>query len=160
MVEGGLPDPGPYGAPKTRRLAVNFSDLDMAFEDATPGVRYYLNLETGELARVTDEIQRELEEVLEGIDREASDILGAVSEAVAEGELDDEVLEAAEIEADDGSRYLEVPEADSQEGYRDMEAFIEMVADERLQRELGRAIQGRGAFRRFKDVLLEHSWKQ
>jgi predicted nucleotidyltransferase len=40
-------------------------------------------------------------------------------------------------------------------GYSDMEDFIELVPDRRARDLLERAIEGRGAFRRFKDVLLE-----
>jgi hypothetical protein len=37
--------------------------------------------------------------------------------------------------------------------YQDMVDFAEGISDERAGRSLGRAIQGRGAFRRFKDCL-------
>lgn len=43
----------------------------------------------------------------------------------------------------------------SSEGYADMEDFIASVRDPRPRDLLQRAIQGRGAFRRFKDTLLE-----
>lgn len=36
-----------------------------------------------------------------------------------------------------------------------MERFIDLVEDDRLREHLTRAIQGRGAFRRFKDTLSE-----
>ena len=39
--------------------------------------------------------------------------------------------------------------------YQDMADFAEAITDERAGRRLARAIQGRGAFRRFKDVLHE-----
>ena len=52
-----------------------------------------------------------------------------------------------------GTRFLPLPGADSRAGYEDMEAFIETVASLRLQERLWGAIRGRGAFRRFKDVL-------
>jgi hypothetical protein len=65
-------------------------------------------------------------------------------------------LEADQVEAQYGSRYIGVPQADSHEGYRDMEDFIVTVEDERLQDQLWRAISGRGAFRYFKDVLHDH----
>jgi hypothetical protein len=41
-------------------------------------------------------------------------------------------------------------------GYRDMEEFVAQVRDPRARDQLERAISGRGAFRRFKDALLEH----
>ena len=37
--------------------------------------------------------------------------------------------------------------------YQDMVDFVEGISDERSARSLGRAIQGSGAFRRFKDRL-------
>lgn len=43
----------------------------------------------------------------------------------------------------------------SQESYADMEDFITRVGDPRTRGLLSRAIEGRGAFRRFKDTLLE-----
>lgn len=60
------------------------------------------------------------------------------------------------IDEAESGRYLEVPRADSHEAYRDMEDFIATLHDERLQELLDVAIQGRGAFRRFGDVLEKH----
>lgn len=40
-------------------------------------------------------------------------------------------------------------------GYRDMQDFVALVRDPRARHLLGRAIVGRGAFRRFKDALLD-----
>ncbi len=64
---------------------------------------------------------------------------------------DDEVEEAD----DDGERWLWVDGEGSRAGYRDMELFIDRVEDPRLADRLARSIQGRGAFRRFKDVLAD-----
>src|SRR6185369_4743707 len=41
--------------------------------------------------------------------------------------------------------------------YRDLADFAGQVSDERAGRRLGRAIQGRGAFRRFRDELYQES---
>ncbi|MFN2478198.1 MAG: UPF0158 family protein [Pseudonocardiaceae bacterium] len=56
-------------------------------------------------------------------------------------------------EDEDEERWLWVVCEGSREGYRDMEAFIESLADPDRADRLWIAIQGRGAFRRFKDVL-------
>jgi hypothetical protein len=40
-------------------------------------------------------------------------------------------------------------------GYADMGDFVDLVPDRRARDLLGRAIEGRGAFRRFKDTLFE-----
>lgn len=56
-------------------------------------------------------------------------------------------------ESDDAERWLWVECEGSRDGYRDMEIFIGTVNDPDRADRLGIAIQGRGAFRRFKDVL-------
>ncbi|MDT9699644.1 UPF0158 family protein [Streptomyces sp. P17] len=65
-------------------------------------------------------------------------------------------------EDDDPERWLYVPALGSRAGYRDMELFIEEVEDAALAERLRIAVGGRGAFRRFKDVLArdERSWSR
>jgi hypothetical protein len=52
--------------------------------------------------------------------------------------------------------YMRIDPVSSREQYRWMERFIPMVDDEELQRRLTNAIDGKGAFRRFKDVLMSY----
>ncbi|MFC9839316.1 UPF0158 family protein [Rhodococcus sp. NPDC127530] len=54
---------------------------------------------------------------------------------------------------DDPDHWLSVYCEGSRAGYRDMESFIDSVTDPDLADRLTIAITGRGAFRRFKDVL-------
>lgn len=54
------------------------------------------------------------------------------------------------------SRYLRIDPVSSREQYRWMERFIATVEDEELRRQLNIAIDGKGAFRRFKDALVSH----
>jgi hypothetical protein len=58
-------------------------------------------------------------------------------------------------EDDDEEHWLYVDCEGSSEGYRDMEDFIATVRDRQLAGRLDVAIRGRGAFRRFRDVLDE-----
>ena len=110
-----------------REVLVDLDALCAALTDASDEHRYFLDTETGEVTLVSDMSEpEEVEEQLMAID-----------------------------DAEPG-RYLEVRRADSHEGYRDMEDFIGTLHDERLQELLDVAIQGRGAFRRFKDVLERH----
>jgi hypothetical protein len=60
----------------------------------------------------------------------------------------------ARIAAD--TNYLRIDPVSSREQYRWMERFIPMVEDPDLQAKLGQAIDGKGAFRRFKDVLMAY----
>jgi len=61
--------------------------------------------------------------------------------------------EEDEDESDDTDRWLWVRNLGSRSGYRDMEEFIDTVGDPGRADRLAIAIEGRGAFRRFKDVL-------
>ncbi len=58
----------------------------------------------------------------------------------------------ARIAAD--ANYLRIDPVSSREQYRWMERYIPMVEDPDLQGKLSQAIDGKGAFRRFKDVLM------
>jgi hypothetical protein len=52
--------------------------------------------------------------------------------------------------------YLRIDPVSSREQYRWMERFIPMVDDAELRAKLAQAIDGKGAFRRFKDVLMSY----
>jgi Uncharacterised protein family (UPF0158) len=60
----------------------------------------------------------------------------------------------ARIAAD--STYLRIDPVSSREQYRWMERFIPMVENPELAEKLTQAIDGKGAFRRFKDVLMAY----
>jgi len=64
-----------------------------------------------------------------------------------------EIGEEADDEDQDPDRWLTVSCEGSRGGYRDMRAFIDTLSDPRLAERLSDAIRGRGAFRRFTDVL-------
>lgn len=61
----------------------------------------------------------------------------------------------ARIAAD--ANYLRIDPVSSREQYRWMERYIPMVEDPELQAKLNQAIDGKGAFRRFKDVLMTYA---
>jgi hypothetical protein len=56
----------------------------------------------------------------------------------------------------DGRRFVHLDPASSREQYRWMERFVQSVEDPSLKERLILAIDGKGAFRRFKDVLLSY----
>ncbi len=70
----------------------------------------------------------------------------AVFEYGIESEEEDEDL-------DDDERWLRVVSVGSRAGYRDMELFVAGVAEPDLAEHLTRTLEGRGAFRRFRDEL-------
>jgi hypothetical protein len=81
------------------------------------------------------------------LDLENGDLL-----SIADGEPDAAARRTRVASSPD--RYLRVDPASSREQYRWMERFVGAVADQALRERLLVAIDGKGAFRRFKDVLL------
>ena len=81
------------------------------------------------------------------LDLENGDLL-----SIVEGEPDAAARRARV--AGNPERYLRVDPASSREQYRWMERFVTSVADPALHERLLISIDGKGAFRRFKDVLL------
>lgn len=75
---------------------------------------------------------------------------------------DEEDKEMAELMDMEWDRFIRLPEKYEIHEYRIMEDFIDELNDQKLQMELYRAIQGRGAFRRFKDKIrysgIEQQW--
>ena len=111
---------------KKRTLKIDLDELCDAMENSSYEVEYYLDLKSGEILFVS-----------EGMDDEET---GKLKNPIEE-ELD---------------RYEPIPKAESYEGYRDMQAFIATVEDGHLAELFEVAINGKGAFRRFKDVLLNY----
>lgn len=140
-----------------KQLSVQMTELCFAFQDASGMAHHYLDLETGEVLTITDEIDRQLQDLYRQAHEQDPDApvdLPALIEQ--EGLHDwqaDMLLDADRVERGYGVRYIRVPQGDSREGYRDMEDFIDTVANPRLRDRLEQAIEGRGAFRRFKDAL-------
>lgn len=107
------------------QLPFDLQELCLIFEESTCEHRSYLDLETGEIIRIFNDIMYSDEKE----------------------ELDDKVEEGF------GERYITIPNAESYEGYQDMKDFIETVKEVKLKEKLCNAIAKKKAFRRFKDVL-------
>lgn len=111
---------------KKKALNIDLDELCEAMEDSPYEHDYYLDLETGEILFTSDYMGDEETE-----------------------KLKDQIEE-------DSDHYERVPKAESHEGYENMESFIATVEGERLAELLEVAIKGKGAFSRFKDVLLNY----
>jgi len=109
-----------------KALNINLDGLCEAMENSSYENEYFLDLETGEILFISDYLD----------DEETSERKGRIEE--------------------DSDRYKPIPKAESYEGYQDMVDFIATVDNERLAELLEVAINGKGAFRRFKDVLLNY----
>jgi hypothetical protein len=141
-----------------RKLKIDLGELALAFESGFGETSHYLDRETGKIILVTDDIRFQLQELWDRLDDAPTlETALAALQDLDIADWEQELLsEALAIEMDSASRYIPVPNRSSHEGYQDMEVFIETVADEHLAELLAVAIQGRGAFRRFKDVLLRY----
>lgn len=113
-------------------MKVNLSVVVDAIEMADDNYTYFLDLETGESVFLADEL-------VTGLDNDG---------------LEEKIDENPE-------RYLRLPTKFEIHEYHIMEEFICTLKGGMANR-LANAIQGRGAFRRFKDMIIhmgiEHQW--
>jgi hypothetical protein len=122
-----------------RELPVDFEELAAAMEDHTGETQWYLDLETGEVYFISSE-------VAELAYQEEPDLSG----------LDDWEQEPAQafLAAQEGDpRYKRVPQMPSYEVYNVMVEFAQSVRDRHLAGMLELALDGKGAFGRFKHAL-------
>lgn len=113
-----------------RRVPVNWDDLEMALTSRAEEWACYLDVRNGEVQMVA-------------IGRFGGD--------------DDDRPADEEIEAElEAGHLIHVEPLDSSVEYGWMTEFAESVADARLKARLEIALDGRGAFRRFKNVLAGH----
>lgn len=145
-----------------KRLQVDMLMLEVAFEDDSFDTAHYFDLETGEVLTVTDEIRWQLDQIYE--ETEDDDITGHIQQVDLPGWMKEAVLEAHRIEMGTDVDLVAVPPADSFYDYGDMADFIASISDDDLPEELYEAIRGRGAFRRFGDLVhsrrdLKHKWQ-
>lgn len=102
----------------------------------------YLNRKTGEIVSVNDEAIRLVE------DDEEPEELDDGSSEWSDEEL---AIARAVVESSD---YLRLPGRDEFEEHRIMTAFAAAQEDDALREDLLCALAGRGAFRRFKDLVI------
>jgi hypothetical protein len=152
-----------------RRVKVNLDELSAAFEIRMMEADNYLDLETGEVVMVTDEARSDLEEIYDRTyDEDGNRVVSLEEHLRQRNDFPDwykEMLVAADlVEQHYGERFLSIDPGEPHDDYRDMERFVgREIESDRLQKRFWEAIQGRGAFRRFKDLLarypeLEQRW--
>ncbi len=139
-----------------RKLKINRIDFETAFELSSYETTAYLDTETGAVIFVEDYVADQLGELFADEDS-AEDIESLVQAQTDLSDIDrQQLLDAAKIEGDADNRYRMIPKQDSRDGYRDMQEYIWSLEDEHLRELLEVAIQGSGAFRRFKDALYRY----
>jgi hypothetical protein len=111
-------------------LNVDLDGLCQAMEDGSYERDYYLDLDNGGIIFLSEYME------------------------------DDETQKLRDQIEDNSDRCELIPKAESHEGYEDMVDFIATVTDEHLAELLEVAIDGKGAFRRFKDILSSYPKEQ
>jgi len=81
-------------------------------------------------------------------DRQTGEVLSIFEEIMEE--------EDAKLLDEESDRYLLVEPVPSSWGYEVMNDFVETLPEGKIRHELGRALQQKHPFRRFKDVLLNY----
>jgi len=119
-----------------RIISLSIDDIAEALDNCTFDIRYILDLQEQEMI-VLSEYLISREEIQEVFD---------------------------EIDDDETERYVLFPiRTDSQDGYTDIELFIDDIEDPEIQNLAYQTIRGSGAFQRFKDFIriypdLEKQW--
>lgn len=109
-----------------KALRIDLDELCQAMEDSSYEHDYYLDLDNGEILFLSEYME------------------------------EDETQKLRDQIEENSGRYELIPKAESHEGYGDMVDFIATVTDGHLAELLEVAVDGKGAFRRFKDVLLNY----
>jgi hypothetical protein len=144
-----------------RKLKVDLSELALAFETGSPEMEHFLDLETGDIVMVTEDDSRVVSDFEDEVDLEGCEDPKAEFEKWLKDQdhpdwQEESIHQAFLVEAEFGKRFIRVPEQESRDGYNDMVAFAEDIEDKHLRELLFVALDGKGAFRRFKDVLLDY----
>lgn len=144
-----------------KMLKVDFDEIQKAMEDIVrDSFDYYFDTETGEIISLSEEMLEEIESRLydEG-DEELDEDIECI-EYDEEPELPDWMLDeidlALEVLLDESGRFVRIPERPSDKAYKTMSGFTESLEESVLKVELMDALNGKGAFRKFKDVLIHH----
>ncbi len=140
-------------------MKINYDQIQKAMEDVRRDRSdYYLDLQTGEVREISIEILNRANQMLY-LSQEEDYEPGVVfdSEVNLDAEVNDETIDEIEDTLQvllNEKRYVRIPERDSADAFSTMKAFAKTVKDEKLKKSLLSALDGKGAFRRFKDALL------
>jgi hypothetical protein len=149
-----------FGEYAMHKITVSLLDLEDGFTNNFEELTYYLDVHTGKVVLVTESDRDILDDAWENLADDT--MLGEelLRQYLQEANLPawqvESALEAWPVEMDADDRFRPIPKQTSWEGYSDMEAFIESLGESHLADLLAVAIRGKGAFRRFKDVLDDY----
>jgi Uncharacterised protein family (UPF0158) len=120
-------------------LPVKLQDVVDAFDEGGDELSHYLDKRTGEIFMITDEEMSAAEE-----EKPLSDYPDWQQESILKAK---ETLES--------DQFVQLPSQFDIHEYSIMERFAQGCEDRRTSAELLRSLKGKGAFRRFKDTLVD-----
>lgn len=139
------------------KKVIDYDEVQKAMEDTVrDAFDYFLDRETGDIIILSEDIIKKAQAILE---ESYEDDIGDFEEVVVEEVpvipewMEDEIELALDIFIYEKDRYARIPERDPRYGYNTMKAFAETLGDETLKQTLLELLDGKNAFRRFKDAL-------
>lgn len=143
-----------------KRLPINFDEVQKAMEDTErEAFEYFLDLSSGEVVVIADDIMETAREILgEAYDDDVDqyDDVEIEREPDVPSWMEDEVELALEIFLDKEGNYVRIPERSPDSVFAAMRAFVADIGQDDLKTRLSAALDGKGSFRKFKDVLGPH----
>ena len=138
-------------------MNINFDEIQKAMEDTErDAFDYFLDRENGEIIILSEDIIKKAQEILaESYDDDIGDFEDVEVEKVPviPEWMEDEIELALDIFIFEKERYVRIPERSHQYGYNTMKEFAGALNDEALKQTLLGLLDGKNAFRRFKDAL-------
>jgi len=143
-----------------KRVPVDLAMVADALTHSSPDYSNFLDIETGEVILVEHNILHLIEELF-GHDRlpeqdEPPDMGFVIEEKQLPQWQEKSLQDAYRIEMHIGGRIIRIPAGEPGHSWDDMAEFIETVQNSHLADRLRDAIDGRGAFSRFRRVVYDH----
>ena len=139
---------------------IDYSALEAAFQNTSYEISHWLNRETGQVLASDDWSRSEARKLASPYDTDDPDIRLAWCVLWHDGELEsedpDESAKEHEMVKAIMAPMIRVPQADSHDEYNLMVEFAATVRDRHVRELLEVALDGRGAFQRFKKVLARY----
>jgi hypothetical protein len=145
---------------RVKRTAIDFDEIQKAMEDTVrDAFDYFLDLESGDVIIISEDI---ISKAMSIIEADFDEDLGQFEAVEFDREFDfpdwmeDEIELALNIFLHKASRYRRIPERDPARVFSAMKEFSEGLENREFGRKLLGLLDGKGAFRRFKDALEPH----
>ena len=134
-----------------QHVEIDWVDLNLAIENDSCAVHYYLDRHTGQVILLTDAALQSAESITDP---------SSTSDGMAVDSIQQAILEAIKVLEDTENRYIPIPPINSCEKYSDMEEFISLVSDPKIHKQLRRALCGHDSYNQFMRILSQCSTEQ